>query len=205
MKEIKFYVNKYSWVLSTDEVDFSFIPAMLRRRMSKFDKVTFYSLYKCFNDNIQNIVFSSKSGEVEKLIKIIDQYSSDGEVSPSLFSGSVHNYSVGLFLQNMQKSIPYTALSASEDSLAEGLLTAAISGYENNIFCYSNIINEEIHSIALNISKSSNNNFDKYQIVLQNNSTCKQGNFNNFVELFRGNLNSVATPLYRIERINNVG
>lgn len=204
MKEITFYINKQSWISASDGLNFSFIPSIIRRRMSLFDKYTFYNLYKCFSDDIQNIVFSSKSGEVEKLIKIISQYSNEGEVSPATFSGSVHNYSVGLFLQNMKKSIPYTALSATDNSITAGLLAAVISKYDNNIFCYSNINGKEIFSMALRITKKPTAGSQEFRIILKSNPDYSYGNYNDFADLFSGRLNSIDTALYKLERINNV-
>ena len=107
MKEIllEFYVNKYNYLKNSNEIDLSFIPPIMRRRMSIVDKYILSVLNNIYSDNIENIVFSSQYGEVERLIKLINQYTENKEVSPNAFSCSVHNYSEGFFLLNKQKSI----------------------------------------------------------------------------------------------------
>ena len=76
MKEsnLEFYVNKFNYLNDIDGLDLSFIPPIVRRRMSVLDKITLSNLNSVYSDNIENIVFSSQYGEVTKLLKIIDQY-----------------------------------------------------------------------------------------------------------------------------------
>ena len=68
MKEsnLECYVNKFNYVNDIDGLDLSFIPPIVRRRMSVLDKITLSNLNSVYSDNIENIVFSSQYGEVHK-------------------------------------------------------------------------------------------------------------------------------------------
>ena len=204
MKEnlLEFYVNKYCFLKSPEMLDLEFIPPILRRRMSILDKMILSSMNTVFNDSIQNIVFSSQYGEVERLLKIINQYLENNEVSPNTFSGSVHNYSVGFFLLNKQKSIPYTALSAYEHSISNGLLSAVISKYDNVLFCYADSNNDSFNAFAVNLTKIPNPKLPKYVIKLEKNQYLKD-KFNDYEAIFSGSINLIKTPIYTIERVSN--
>ena len=93
-----FYIKDYKYI-ENGEIDISFLPMMIRRRLSSIDKYAIYTLSAFKDCKIDEIVYSSRYGELERLFKIIDQYIEDNEVSPNLFSSSVHNYLVGLFSQ----------------------------------------------------------------------------------------------------------
>ena len=197
---LEFYVNKFNCIDNIKDMDLSFIPPIVRRRMSVLDKITISTLNNVFSDDVQNIVFSSQFGEVERLIKIINQYRENNEVSPNTFSGSVDNYPVGFFLFNKQVSIPYNAVSSCENSISMGLLTSVISEYDNIIFCYSDIDDNNAKSFAINLSKNKKNNSAKYLIKVQNNNEIKD-NFEDFINLFNGSKNIIETPIYTIERV----
>ena len=100
---LKFYADKFKFFDDVDALDLSDIPPIIRRRMSKLDKMTFSALEGVFTDSVQNVVYSSQFGEVDRLLKIIDQYTECDEVSPNTFSGSVHNYPVSFFLLNNKR------------------------------------------------------------------------------------------------------
>ncbi len=203
MKEIllEFYVNKYNYLKNSNEIDLSFIPPIMRRRMSIVDKYILSVLNNIYSDNIENIVFSSQYGEVERLIKLINQYTENKEVSPNAFSGSVHNYSEGFFLLNKQKSIPYTAVSSCEHSISMGFLSAVVSNYNNIIFCYVDVdTNSDNQSaFAINLTKTPESDTIKYTIKLKNNPITKD-DFDNYIKLFSGNITTLKTPIYTIER-----
>ena len=168
--------------------------------MSALDKITLLALDNSYTDTIQNIVFSSRFGEVDRLLKIIDQYTQDNEVSPNTFSSSVHNYPVSFFLLNKRHSIPYTALSAHKNSISSGLLASLVSDYDNVLFCYSDVNNGIENSLAINISKKYHEDSTKYILKLQSNSNMEDS-FDNHVKLFSGIISSVRTSSYTIERL----
>ena len=186
-KFIEFYVNNFNSLKSFEEADINFIPSILRRRMSKLDKCVISVLNKAFTDNVNNVIFSSKKGEIERLLKLIEQYSLEKEVSPNLFSGSVHNYSAGFFLLNNKKAIPYNALASGDCSISAGLLSAVVSKYDLTSFCYVDPKDEDYIALALNVSKHPLNNSVKYRLFIQNNDNIKD-DFDSFIQLFNGNL-----------------
>lgn len=197
---LEFYVNKFNYLTDIDEIDINFIPSILKRRMSTVDKVCVSVLNKTFSDDIQNIIYSSQYGEVERLLKVISQYKEMKEVSPNLFSASVHNYPTGFFLFNIKKAIPYMALSACDNSISSGLLEAVISKYNNNLFCYCDVNIGKVTSFALNISKTPKDNSVKYKAVLKNSE--KDDNFEDYIKFFKNDINTLNTNLFELERIS---
>lgn len=203
MKSIEFYVNKIKYIEGAENADVSFVPLLQRRKMSLLDRVTISTLNYCYTEDIQYIVFASKTGQIERLLKIIEQYKTGEQTSPMVFTGSVHNYSLSFFLMNEQKSIPYTAVSSGENSFFMGFIASLISNFSNVLFVYSDIENEKYVSICINISKKNKCNSDKFLLTKVDNSDictfCKE-----FYELFSGKLNILKTNKYEIERIDNV-
>ena len=203
MKEkiIEFYVNKFNYLTSFDETDVSFLPPIIRRRLSNLDKAVISLLNKTICENTQNIVFSSRFGEEERLLKIIEQYTIEKEVSPNTFSGSVHNYPVGFFLLNSKKPIPYNALSAAENTISSGILSTIISNFENVTFCYCDIYNDNLFAFAFSISKNKSSK-EKYKLIIKNNKS-KNDTFENYVEFFKGNLKNINADIFSIEKVEN--
>jgi len=203
MKQVstKFYVNKFNFYKNAEKFDLNFVPPILRRRMSLLDKYALSSMNNVYSDDIEHIVFSSQFGEVERLLKIIGQYTTEKEVSPNTFSGSVHNFAVGFFLLNKQKPVPYTALSACEKSLTFGLLSAITSKYDNLLFCYADANCGINNSLALNISKERQDNSAKFVLKYGKHNNTDSA-FDEFTDFFGGKTKLITTPDYSIERID---
>lgn len=203
MKEnnIEFYVRNFEYLINPENVDLDFIPPLARRRMSIIDKAVLSVMNKCMSEDIEYIVFSSAHGQCERLFRIIEQYSSLKEVSPALFSGSVHNYSVGLFLLNSQNSIPYNAICSGGNSISAGILASLISNYNNVLFCYADYACDNLVSFALNISKIPIK-YPKYSINT-NKKLYLKDNFTDYINLFNKNDKSLQTDIYKIERLKN--
>ena len=195
---IEFYVDKFEYLKTSEGVNLEFIPPLARRRMSKLDRVSLSVMNKCFDENIDYIVFSSCHGQVERLLKIIDQYSTLGEVSPAVFSGSVHNYGAGLFLLNSKKSIPYNSLCGGDNSISSGILSAVISDYQNILFCYTDKNEDDFNGFAIKISKIPSKNSKKYIIRKKITQNCD--NFDEFIKFFSGEINILKTYIFEIER-----
>ena len=194
---LEFYVNKFCYLDNT-QADVSFIEPISRRRMSPLDKIALSVMNKAFTDDIQNIIFASQFGQCERLFKMINQYKEDKEVSPSAFSSSVHNYSAGFFLLNIKKPIPYSALSSMESTIENGLLSSVISNFNNVLFCYCDIYNNNNIAFAINLSKTPKKESTKYVIKMQKNN--ETASFEKYVELFEGKIDSIKNPLYVMER-----
>lgn len=202
MKSIEFFVNKVKYIDNLENIDIDFIPSISRRRMSKLDKITASSINSCMTCDIENIVFSSRAGEIEQLLKIISQYQNEGEASPATFSGSVHNSAVSAYLLNIKKTISYTALSAGENSIESGLMASVCSKYDNNIFVYSEIEDDNYVSLCLNISKVKKENSKKYRICIEN---LQKGvkNIKDFADFFLNGSMLLETNSYKIERVSD--
>ncbi|MCR5261976.1 MAG: beta-ketoacyl synthase chain length factor [Candidatus Gastranaerophilales bacterium] len=203
MKELvtEFYVNKFNFYKNSEEFDLSFVPAILRRRISLLDKYVLSAMNSTYSDDVEDIVLSSQFGEFERLIKIIGQYTENQEVSPNTFSGSVHNFAVGFFLLNKRKTIPYTALSACEKSLSFGLLSAVISKYDNTLFCYADANKGINNSLAVNLSKTKKENSVKYILKYEKHKDTNSV-FGDFADFFSRKSKQLITSDYSIERVD---
>ena len=202
MKEniIEFYVNKFNFFKSCNDPDVSFLSPIVKRRLSKLDKGVIYLLNKTVDEETKNIIFSSQTGELERLLKLIEQYTTEKEVSPNIFSGSVHNYSVGFFLLNNKKPIPYSAISAGDNSISAGIMATVCDKFDCTTFCYCDICNNEILAFSVSVNKLKKGS--KFKLVMNNNKN-RNDSFENYVKLFSGELESLNFDIFSIERENN--
>ncbi len=196
---IEFYVRSFIDCKQKSDIDVSFIPAIQRRRLTDIDKSAVFVMNKALTEDTEYIVFSSQHGEAERLDKLITQYTTEKEVSPNVFSGSVHNYAAGFLLMNNKKPVPYNALASGDNSISMGLLSAIISKYDNVLFCYADNFDDKCISFAINISKNKTINADKYYIQMKRDNITKD-DFREFVSLFSKEKDSLNTGLYKIVR-----
>lgn len=103
------------------------IPAMQRRRLSKFAKLTMQCVLDVVSDEQSDLpcVFSSRHGDLHKTSKLIEDVAQKSDLSPTHFGLSVHNAVAGLYSIFSNNKQPMTATSAGEDSL----LMALVDGY----------------------------------------------------------------------------
>lgn len=193
-----FYIQNFKYTQNGD-IDISFLPMMVRRRLSPIDKYAIYTLSEFKDVKIDELVYSSRYGELERLFKIIDQYLEDNEVSPNLFSSSVHNYLVGLFSQINNLTASYTSISAENNSFSMGLLKSILSDKTNSLYCYVDKENEKINSVSCLISKVSG---DIKCRLKRENVSDNQNEFVNFIDFLNGKLNKINFGCYSIERVN---
>lgn len=193
-----FYIQNFKYTQNGD-IDISFLPMMVRRRLSPIDKYAIYTLSGFKDVKIDELVYSSRYGELERLFKIIDQYLEDNEVSPNLFSSSVHNYLVGLFSQINNLTTSYTSISAENNSFSMGLLKSILSDKTNSLYCYVDKENEKINPVSCLISKTSGN--IKCRLKREKVSD-NQNEFVNFIDFLNGKLNKINFGCYSIERVN---
>ena len=131
-----FNIEKYQ-IVKNEDIDVSNIPMLVRRKFSNLDKLVLTVLSKLYDNNIDEIIFTSKNGEFSRLKEIISQYQSDNMVSPTKFSASVHNFSVSAFSQLNKITTPYSAISAGEESLASGIISAITQPNKRICVCYA--------------------------------------------------------------------
>lgn len=181
-----FNIEKYC-IVKNDNIDVSYIPMLLRRKLSKLDKIVFAILDNIYDQNIDNIILASEHGEFDRLKEIISQYQNDNMVSPTKFSSSVHNYSVSAFSQLNKITNSYTAISAGKDSLLMGVITSITQPNTRNCLCYADdigigIIFSTIDSGYTFKSNQYNYNEDFMGFLTGKKNTC-QTNFGEFKRL----------------------
>jgi len=124
----KIYIDDFIvWQESTDErlPDVSFIPPMVRRRMSDMEKIAVGLAGKIApNDTNYTTVFASQFGEWGQTLRLIRQFFDENEMSPAGFSNSVHNAGAGMFSLITQNTNCYTAIAAGKDTLEMAILKA---------------------------------------------------------------------------------
>lgn len=124
----KIYIDDFIvWQESTDEKlpDVSFVPPMVRRRMSDMEKIAVGLAGKIApNDTNYTTVFASQFGEWGQTLRLIRQFFDENEMSPAGFSNSVHNAAAGMFSLITQNTNCYTAIAAGKDTLEMAILKA---------------------------------------------------------------------------------
>ena len=102
------------------------IPAMQRRRLSRFAKLTMHCVLEVLadEDNEIHCVFSSRHGDLHKTSKLIEDVAATNDLSPTHFGLSVHNAVAGLYSIFANNKQAMTAISAGEDSLLMALVDA---------------------------------------------------------------------------------
>jgi hypothetical protein len=103
------------------------IPAMQRRRLSRFAKLTMQCVLDVISDETADLpcIFSSRHGDLHKTSKLIEDVAQKSDLSPTHFGLSVHNAVAGLYSIFANNKQPMTATSAGEDSF----LMALVDGY----------------------------------------------------------------------------
>lgn len=130
--------------------DISFMPRMLRRRLSRMTKMALYVAHQCAKDkpNLYNI-FCSGRGEYDHSFKVLNEICSGDEVSPASFGASVHNTSQGLFSILQSNQQPALFLSGNSDTLEQAISIACAKladGEEEVLVVYHDDILPDIYS-----------------------------------------------------------
>ncbi len=112
--------------LHAEKPDVSFVPAMLRRRLSSLSRMVFHVAATCLDGEAlpDAYVYCSRYGEYERGFEILAGLARQESVSPAAFSHSVHNTSASLFSIDRGDSAPYTALAAGAATLESAFLEA---------------------------------------------------------------------------------
>ncbi|WP_202107620.1 beta-ketoacyl synthase chain length factor [Succinivibrio dextrinosolvens] len=102
------------------------IPMMTARRLSIGCRmaVDVGTLLLEKHPDIDAVIYSSRSGEIEHNFKILDAVTSGKECSPTDFSMSVHNCGVGNFTILNKAKIPSTSVSSGKDTFMQALIDA---------------------------------------------------------------------------------
>ncbi|MGS2723244.1 beta-ketoacyl synthase chain length factor [Porticoccus sp. GXU_MW_L64] len=89
-------VAQQSQCLAGDVPDVSYMPAMLRRRLSPLARTALHVAWQCLDDGQQvPLIFSSLYGESDRTFQLTEAVAKQQQVSPASFSLSVHNAIAG--------------------------------------------------------------------------------------------------------------
>ena len=104
----------------------SFIPKMLKRRLSPLARIVFSAVSQCVENNNQQmpIVFSSTHGELARSFKMMEKIEAGEEISPTSFSLSVHNAIAGLFSMVYKNKRQSTVVAPGEEGIAAAFIEA---------------------------------------------------------------------------------
>lgn len=196
----KIFIKNFSYCNEVGEI-VKKIPMMMRRKLSTMDKLAMSVILKIYEEDIEEFIFSSQYGEFERLFSLIEQYKNDNEVSPILFSASVHNYLAGVLslLKNLTNS--YYAISSGENSLSFGLIQSIVSEKNNILYCYSDSYNEK-KSVAVTLSKKYIPNSIECEFKKENDiETCKD-EYQNFIDFLDNKNDKFITPVGILSRVN---
>lgn len=107
--------------------DVGFLPALLRRRLDRMGRMALATAWPCVEhlDGQVELVFGSRHGSLARLTGLLDAVGHGQPLSPTPFSLSVHNTTVGLLSIARHNHHRATAISAGEDTLAMTLLDGA--------------------------------------------------------------------------------
>ena len=191
MNSLEFYIKKIS--CSTGEnIDLSQIHMMMRRKLSPVGKIALSTILQCFDGADVRLVYASRYGELERVVKLIRQENEDNEISPAGFSFSVHNSTIGLFslINNLHSS--YNSIAAGEESFSVGLLDAVMNK-EKTLFCFAESV-DRFESISMLIDFEQG----EHVRILPNCENLPSNSFNEFLKGGR-----YICPLYILERVND--
>lgn len=193
MNKLEFRIKKFSY--STGEnLDLSSIPMNMRRKLSPVGKIAMSTMLDCYGENSDDIklVYASRYGELERVVKLIKQEHEENEISPIGFSFSVHNSTVGLFSLLKKIYSSYNSIAGGEESFSVGLLDA-IMNREKTLFCYAESV-DRYESISILID------YDEGEKVLvrENLEHLPANSFDEFIQGGR-----YVCPLYIMERADD--
>lgn len=194
MKEINFDIKKYSYV-KDEEFDVSFIPMMTRRKLNKFGRAALFTLYNVYEGGNPYLVFASEYGDVERVLKLIEQRNEEGEVSPAGFSSSVHNASIGLFSLLEKNKTGYNSISAGKKTVTAGFLESILSG--DSVFCYAESCGG-LKSLSASIQITPDG---RYLLSENSGNLPAADSFDDLVQFLSGQCDTFVSDNYKIQRI----
>jgi len=104
--------------------DVAFVEPMARRRLSRLARGFCHCAERLSPPGDVQVVFASRHGEAERTLGLLKELAAGGEISPALFSTSVHNAVPGLWSILKGNRAPATALAAGAETFGWGLVEA---------------------------------------------------------------------------------
>lgn len=107
--------------------DVSFLPAMQRRRLGRLARMVFQVAWPLAEGEPQlPLVFCSRHGETPRTLDLLTELGRGEPLSPTQFSLSVHNASIGLWSILRGDTSEMTAMGAAGDGLEQAVLEGAL-------------------------------------------------------------------------------
>ncbi len=206
-QNLEFYLCKFSSSSSPDEASNSLLlPPLLKRKLSRLDKMAFYTLQECASE-IENpqIIFASRWGEFDRLLKLISQYKADNEVSPNAFSSSVHNFPVSYFSILNKITSAYSSLASGKDTFSLGFISAIASIGPNSpvIFNYSDVFSyngvEEYKSVSCVLSSFSSGS--ARHLILKQAFSSALFDYQDFISFLEGKTSHFVSKYFTLEEV----
>jgi hypothetical protein len=102
-----------------------FVEPMLRRRLSVLAKMSLWAAHQCAHGlSDVRMIYASQHGEIVRTTEMLDALVAGEPLSPTAFSMSVLNASIGLYSIITSNTAPATAIAAGEETLGYALLEA---------------------------------------------------------------------------------
>lgn len=103
----------------------AFLPPLKRRRLSESARLFFEAAWQLTEQEANlPVVYASLNGEINRSFALWHSLLTEGDVSPTSFSLSVHNALVGQWSEMRQVKNETTAITSLKDSLETALLEA---------------------------------------------------------------------------------
>ncbi|MBR2839343.1 MAG: beta-ketoacyl synthase chain length factor [Kiritimatiellae bacterium] len=118
----------WSAIAPGDAPDVSFVPPLVRRRLSPLQRLFFALARGAGAEGGDAVTFATRDGEDTLTRRIVADFQADGAVSPHRFSTSVYNAAPGLWSVFAGNRTAYTAVAAGDDTLECALLEALGGG-----------------------------------------------------------------------------
>jgi len=110
--------------LAMGEPDVAFVEKLQRRRLSPLARAFFHCARRLQPPAGTRVVFASRHGEGERTLAVLRDLAAGTEVSPTLFSLSVHNAVPGLWSILDGSRAAVSAVAAGPETFAWGLVDA---------------------------------------------------------------------------------
>lgn len=102
-----------------------FVEPMLRRRLGRLARMAIHTAHHCLGERpTVSVVFASRHGDLVKTLGMLEDLAAGEMPSPTAFSLSVNNASMGLFSILRGLHSQSTAIAACAESFGYGLLEA---------------------------------------------------------------------------------
>ncbi len=110
--------------LAWGQPDVAFVEPLQRRRLSRLARAFCHCAQRISPEGDVRVVFASRHGEAERTLGILHDLAAGAEVSPTLFSLSVHNAVPGIWSILKGNRASACALAAGPETFAWGLVEA---------------------------------------------------------------------------------